>query len=50
MQMRHALRVMHRQAVFQEVLDRTFNRRLVTQTLLGELKSNALAQFATLLP
>ena len=32
-QVRHALRVMHRQAVFQEVLDRTINRRLVTQTL-----------------
>lgn len=32
-QVRHALRVMHRQAVFQEVLDRTINRRTVTQTL-----------------
>jgi hypothetical protein len=48
--MRHALRVMHRQAVFQEVLDRTFNRRLVAQTLFVEIKGDALTQFVNAFP
>ncbi|SLW10671.1 Uncharacterised protein [Klebsiella pneumoniae] len=50
MQVRHALRVMHRQAVFQEVLDRTINRRLVTQTLFVKFKGDTLTQLVNAFP
>ena len=49
-QVRHALRVMHRQAVFQEVLDRTINRRLVTQTLFVKFKGDTLTQLVNAFP
>lgn len=44
-QVRHALRVVHRQAVFQKVLDGALDRRLVAQALRGEVELDALAQF-----
>lgn len=50
MQVRHALWVMHRQAVFQEVLDRTINRRLVTQPLFVKFKGDTLTQFVNAFP
>ena len=41
---------MHRQAVFQEVLDRTINRRLVTQTLFVKFKGDTLTQLVNAFP
>ncbi|STV71710.1 Uncharacterised protein [Klebsiella michiganensis] len=48
--MRYALRVMYRQAVFQEVLDRTFNRRLVARPCSLKSRVDTLTQFVNAFP
>ncbi|MNY70793.1 hypothetical protein D3C86_2089990 [compost metagenome] len=50
MQMRYALWMVHRQTVFQEILDGTRNSRFVAEAFLPEIQGNVVAQFGNAFP